>query len=425
MRQTCTVLIGLIAACTAQGDEWRGFRGDGRSIATDAQVPVKWSIETGENIAWQIDLPGRGVSGPIIADGRIIVTCSSGPREERLHVVAYEPKSGRELWHRQFWATGRTITDPTSAVAANTPVTDGKRVYAYFSSNDLVALDLDGNVQWIRGLQFNHPLAGNDFGQASSPAVVGDAVVVQSEGQGEAFVAAFDVGSGALKWQHERPKKAGWSSPVPIRQEIDGKPVDATVVMSLDGFDVFESDAGERIWGQAVACNAMPSPVVDGESIFVPAQGLSQFQYDPGTQAATNPWKISQLQVGNSSPVIYRNRAYVLGNSGVLACSVVGSDKVDWRLRLGGSFWATPVAVGDRMYCINDSGKAFVVELGEKGKIAAENDFDEEILASPAVADDAMYVRGYKRLWKIAEKPSESAAIDPPGGSVDKPSAGG
>lgn len=400
-------LFALTVAATAitvHAADWPGFRGDGRSVAADAKLPEKWSAESGENIAWTIDLPGRGVSSPIVVAGRVIVTCSSGPRQDKLHVIAYDEATGSELWHRQFWATGRTFCHPTSAVAANTPVSDGERVIAFFSSNDLVALDLDGNVEWIRGLQFNHPLAGNDTGMASSPAIVDGAVVVQSESQGDAFVAAFDAKDGRLRWQHDRPKKAGWSSPLALRQQADGRTIEAAVVMSGDGFDVFRGDTGERLWGQAVGCNSMPSPVVDGGGVFAPAQGLSKFVSDAATQGAKAAWQDTRLQVGNASPVVYRDHAYVINNSGVLTCAAVGSDKIDWRLRLGGQFWATPVAVGDRMYCVNSEGRTFVVQLGEKGTIAAENLVGEDVLASPAVAGDALYLRGYKKLWKIAEK---------------------
>ena len=130
-----------------------------------------------ENIVWTANLPGRGVSSPIVVGGKVVVTANSGPRQERLHVLAFDAKSGRELWHRQFWATGRTLTHPVGANAAPTPASDGKRIFAFYSSNDLIALDLDGNLLWFRGLAHDYPKAGNDIGMSSSPTVVGDTVV--------------------------------------------------------------------------------------------------------------------------------------------------------------------------------------------------------------------------------------------------------
>ena len=57
--------------------------------------------------------------------------------------------------------------------------------------------------------------------------------------------------------------------------------------------------------------------------------------------------------------------------------------QVAWKARLEGSFWATPVAVGDYLYCINSDGKAFVVNVRERGEIVAENDFGEKYGARP------------------------------------------
>ena len=87
-------------------------------------------------------------------------------------------------WERQFWATGRTMCHPTSSVAANTPSSDGKRIYAFFSSNDLACLDLAGNLLWYRGLTHDFPTAVNDVGMSASPIVLGDTVVVQVENKG-------------------------------------------------------------------------------------------------------------------------------------------------------------------------------------------------------------------------------------------------
>ncbi len=183
------VAIWLQSACAG---DWRQFRGnDTNGIAEETSLPTHWS-ET-ENVAWKVELTGKGPSSPIVVAGHVIVTSSSGAKQDRLHVLSFAAASGKLEWERQFWATGRTMCQPMTAVAAPTPASDGQRVFALFSSSDLVCLDLDGNLLWYRGLQVEHPAAGNDVGMASSPVVVGQTVIVQIESQGDSFAAGFDT----------------------------------------------------------------------------------------------------------------------------------------------------------------------------------------------------------------------------------------
>ncbi len=189
-RDACVSLpIVLIVATwlqSARAGDWRQFRGnDCNGVAETTNLPTHWS-ET-ENVAWKAEVPGKGPSSPIVVAGHVIVTSSSGAKQDRLHVLSFSTSSGKLEWERQFWATGRTMCQLMTAVAAPTPASDGQRIFALFSSSDLVCLDLKGNLLWYRGLQLEHPAAGNDVGMASSPIVIGETVIVQVESQGDCF----------------------------------------------------------------------------------------------------------------------------------------------------------------------------------------------------------------------------------------------
>ena len=134
----------------ASGEDWLQFRGnDHRGISLKSETPTNLSKN---NIAWKIPLPGRGLSSPIVIGNRVFLTASSTTDQSRLHVICANKDNGEIEWERQFWATGRTICHEKTCVAAPTPVSDGKNIYALYSSNDLICLDLDGNLKWIRGL---------------------------------------------------------------------------------------------------------------------------------------------------------------------------------------------------------------------------------------------------------------------------------
>lgn len=403
----CLILCSSFAACTEARD-WPMFRGPGgRSVGEASELPQEWSIADGKNVAWQADLPGRGVSGPIVVDGKVIVTSSSGPNRDRLHVSAFDATSGELMWHRQFWATGKSLCHATSANAAPTPASDGQRIFAFYSSNDLIALDFDGNLLWMRGLELDYPGAGNALGMSSSPVVVGDVVVVQSEAQGNSFVAAIDCASGETRWDLERPQASNWCSPIAIEAEytIDKQPV--LVLQSGESIGLHRIDNGETLMEIEADCDTITSLTFD-KYLFAPADGIQVFDVlSAGLDDKDKPiWKESKLQPGSPSPVVANGCVYVINRSGVLNCGSIEDQNVAWKLRLGGRFWATPILVGNRMFCVNSDGKCFVVELDEnggKGKILAENEFGEDILGSPAVAENGLFVRSHNHLWKIAK----------------------
>src|SRR3954468_4443288 len=116
---------------TAFAGDWPQFRGpDSTGVATDAQIPTQPKID------WSAALPGRGLASPIIVGGKVFVACSSGPKQERLHLICFNADDGAKIWERQMNATGRTMSHPKTAVAACTPCSDGKRVFALWSCND-------------------------------------------------------------------------------------------------------------------------------------------------------------------------------------------------------------------------------------------------------------------------------------------------
>jgi outer membrane protein assembly factor BamB len=389
-------------------NDWPMFRGPAaRSVAHAQELPIEWSVEDGENVTWRVDLPGRGVSGPIVVDGKVIVTASSGPTRDRLHVVAFAAHTGEKLWHRQFWATGKSLCHETSANAAPTPASDGERIFAFYSSNDLITLDLDGNLLWMRGLEIDYPGAGNALGMSSSPVVVGDVVVVQSEAQGNAFVAALDRDTGQTRWDVERPKASNWCSPIAVDAEytIDKQP--AVVLQSAEGIRLHRADNGEVLLNIDTACETIPS-LTFNEYLYAPSNGIQVFDImSAGLDDKDQPvWQESKLQSGSPSPVVVDGQVFVINRGGVLSCGSIKDKEVSWKLRLGGRFWATPVSVGNYLYCINADGKCFVVERGvdgNKGRIVAENEFGEDVLGSPAVADNGLFVRSHAHLWRIAK----------------------
>lgn len=394
-RASCLAVLSLCA-----GADWLEFRGHaGTSVTAETNLPLSWTDT--ENVAWKAPLTGRGVSGPILVAGHVIVTASSGFRDDRLHVFSFDAQTGKQEWERQFWATGRTLHHPTSAVAANTPASDGRLIFAFFSSNDLICLDLEGNLKWLRGLTNDYPTAANDVGMAASPVVIGDTVIVQVESQGESFGAGIDTATGETRWQVPRGKAANWSSPSVMRHAGE----EVVLLQSPDRLTAYHPRDGKELWSYLANCGGIASPVAGENIVYVPAGGLTALR-PPATASETAAvvWQENRLSPGSPSPVLGGDRIYVVNRAGVLVSAHVADGKIAWQLRLSGTYWATPLLAGKHLYCVNENGIAQVVEVGEKeGKIVANCDFGEQVFGSPAVGDGAIYFRAEKHLWKIAK----------------------
>lgn len=396
-RQVGALITAIVALSqSVAADDWPQFRGPGAAGVAEIALPADWSVETGENVAWEVDTPARGVSCPIVVGGKVILTCSGGLDRTRLHVVAYDSQTGRQLWHRQAWAAGRTNCHPSSAVAANTPASDGQRVFALYSSNDLICLDMDGNIQWIRTLTQDHPGVGNDVGMASSPVVSGEVVIVKCECQQGSFAAGYDVATGEKRWQVERPGLANWSSPVGVQYAGAKRGV---VLQSGEDLTLLDSASGEVVWTEPIHCAGISSAVSSGRRLFVPADQL--IALDVRGEKPEVVWRSSKLNPGSPSPVVAGDSVYTISGAGILLRGDVTTGDPVWRKRLGGSFWASPLLSGGKLYCINARGDTFVVSA-ESGEILSEPKFGQPISASPVAADGGMFVRSNEKLWKIA-----------------------
>ena len=394
---TCIAGIGLLC-----GADWLQFRGtDSNSAASSESLPTTWDTASGNHVAWKVELPGRGVSSPIVVKGKVIVTSVTGHLQDRLHVVCVDAASGAKSWERQFWATGRTFCHPTSSVAAPTPASDGERIFAFYSSNDLVCLDLDGNLLWYRGLAHDYPSAGNDVGMASSALVVGDTVVVQVESQGDSFVAGLDTATGDTRWKNPRERTANWSSPAVMRGA--SREEDAVLIQSPSGLTALRPRTGEQLWFYEAGCNNITSPVAVGGVVYVSIGGLTALKPQPDGKSPAAIWNTAKLGPSLASPLLQDGRVYVI-SSGVLVCGDAASGKVHWEERIDGSYWGTPLLAGGHVYAISDDGVARVIEVGDKraGEVS-KIELGEPVLASPAAADGALYIRGDKHLWKIAD----------------------
>ena len=396
------ISITVIGASFADDTVWPQFRGwsgvlDSQTIGND-NIPLEFNLETRQNVAWQADLPGRGPSSPVISGGRVFVTASGGREQSELYTLAFDINSGEKLWQRTLYATGRTLTHSTSANAAPTPATNGDVVIAFYSSNDVACFDLDGTLRWYRGLAADYPKLGNDIGMAASPIIVDDIVIVQAESQGDSFALGLDIKTGENVWKIARKRQGNWTSPAVYRDDKDDWLV---LLQSGEILSAHDPITGEEQWRYEAEIQRIPSPLAAGNQIFIPAEGLTALTIADGEP--NFDWQKGKLSPGSSSPIHHQGRVYIVKRNGILSCADTKDGKLAWEQRLKtGSQWATPAIAGGHIFCFGTNGKVAIVDL-EDGEIVSSPDLGETLTASPAIANDAIYMRSDAHLWKFAK----------------------
>lgn len=393
-----TVLSIFASVQLLSAEDWLQFRGtDHRGIANSSKLPT--SISTEKNIAWKKSLPGRGLSSPIIIGNRIFLTAASTTDQSRLHVLCFNSDNGTTLWSREFWATGRTICHEKTCVAAPTPASDGKHIYALYSSNDLICLDLNGNLKWMRALMQDYPNASNSLGLASSPIIVSNTLIVQVENDSESFAAGIDLKNGSNIWKFPRTKKANWTSPIKVGKNI-------VAIQGSEGVTAIEASTGKILWSYGEGASTIPSSVAseDGSTLFIPSNGITALKPRNDNNTPEILWQEPQLRPGTASPILVDDKIFVINRAGVLNAANKDTGERLWRLRLEGPFSGSPVACKGHIYIASErKGLLQSVDLsGKEGKIIGTIELGETILGTPAIANDSLFIRSDHHLWKIS-----------------------
>lgn len=392
----------LISMCVnhVKAEDAPQFRGaGGLGVSKETGLPTTWNGK--ENIRWKAALPGKGLSGPVIARGRVYVTANTTHNQRRLHVLCFDEQTGKQLWHRQFWATGSTLCHPKTNMAAPTPVTDGERVIALFATGDMVCLSNDGNLEWCRSLVGDYPTLGNNVGMATSPILWKDLVILCLENAGESFAAGIDKRTGENRWRVDRPSGINWVSPLLI--ETNGQP--EVVFQSPDDLTAYDPAKGTKKWALSKkGFQPIPSPTFGDGLVFAPGQKFFAIQPGSGKEGPQVLWESNKLPTGYSSPIYHERRIYALSYKGVLNCADGATGKPLWDIRLEGDYAASPLLADGKIFAVNEEGTTSVVTAGAEGKLLASNPIVDTILASPVASGGAIYLRSDRFLYCIAEK---------------------
>jgi outer membrane protein assembly factor BamB len=416
-----TLIVFLSGLSRAAEGEWSRFRGpNGCGISDATTVPVTW---TDADYNWKIQLPGRGHSSPVLWQNRLFVTAGDPTTAQRT-VLCLDATDGRVLWRRD--CPSRTYGQHRdSCYATATPAVDAHGVVVTWTTPEavlLLALDLEGREVWRRDL--GPFIAVN--GSGTSPIIFENSVVLANDQEdpslipgrrkdppepiGKSFVIAVDRGTGQTRWELARPTLfSSYATPC-VHRPAQGPP-ELIFANSAYGITAVDPATGKVNWqvNEKLLDRCVGSPVIAaGLVIATCGTGTRGSRFIAARPGGGDSGSLPQVayEVTKAIPLVPTSlakdgRLFTLADDGILSCLQASTGQVLWRERLGGAFYASPVCVNDRLYCVAKSGDVVVVAAADKFAVLARVPLGEPSYATPAVAGGVMYLRTQSHLFSL------------------------
>ena len=253
--------IGTNFANSEETNIWPQFRGPNSSgVAKGASPPIHFG--PGNNELWHLPL-NSGHSSPCISGDSLFVT-TFNESNKQLGVVCISITTGKKQWEQIVQAKEIESGHPSFNPASSSPTTDGDRVIAYFGSYGLLCFDINGEKLW----EVKMPLTKSFAGNATSPAIYDNRVVLYRANHVDHFLIAFDKYTGEEIWKINQGEKfvdemACTACPILFERTII-----AHTARSVQGYDL---STGARIWITKCATTATSTPVIAGSKVIVAA----------------------------------------------------------------------------------------------------------------------------------------------------------
>jgi len=323
-------------------------------------------------------------------------------------VVCMDAGTGKILWQRTVFVGPAERIHSDNSYATPTPAADGQHIVVDLGLG-VAALDFNGTVLWKK--EDPAYLRNSRYGAASSPLLIDNLAVVMHQREGFSNIptslAAYDVRTGDCIWQ-VNPDNIRNSYATPMAYREPNGPTQL-LVPSWAILASFDLQTGQQLWSIELPSDQLvASPARSGDLLCIAGSTWGQnatavLQLTPG--GAEILWQTDRDTPGNCSPVIYKNRLFVLTDSGKLTCYNAQTGQIIQSKRLkGGRYLASLVVADGRLYACNTKGLTTVIaveppvasppqRIEPNLKVLAENQLDGRCYASPAIADGRILLR--------------------------------
>lgn len=429
----------LLLSPLANADDWSRFRGaKGDGVAADNPgLPLRWSKE--ENVEWIADVNGYGWAAPVVWQEKVFVTTvvsdeentkpskglylGRGVREPAagVHhwmVHCFDLGTGKELWKHESH-TGRPAVPrhPKSTYAAETPATDGKRLYVLFGDLGLYCYSLDGDLLWSQMIEPKRTFL--DYGAASSPVVHDGQVFVVYDNLEQSWIRSYDAETGKIRWEQPRDETHSWATPLVWKNEQRTE-----VIVPGKSRNRSYSLTGELLWefDGRMSNLVIPSPFAAHGMCYIASGYVGDahrptFAIRPGAKGDITPtgdfadspyidWYQPTASSYNPSQIVYGDYLYTVYDQGFLTChNALTGEEVYGKQRFSpaGSFTASPLAYNGHLLFVNEDGLTYVVKAGPEFEVVEKNSLEELCIATPAAVDDKLLIRTASKLYCLSK----------------------
>ena len=423
--------------------QWPGYRGYLSSgVLDNTNLPESFDLKKMINIKWKVEIPGLGLSSPVIWGDKLFITTAVSKSDNKgikpgiygdglpvpdssVHewkIFCIDKNSGKILWERTSYIGIPKIRRHPKSTHANTSVaTDGKYAVAFFGSEGLYCYDYDGKLIWkknfgvLKSVAFDYVAAEWEF--ASSPIIYNGVLIIQCDVLENSFLAAYDLKSGKELWRTGRDEQPGWCTPN-IYKDSD------KIFIAVNGYKQrggYEFETGKEVWRMSGGGDVpIPTPVIGKDLIYfnsahgpsspilaIKTNAIGDITLKPGERANEFvKWSIPRGGSYIHTMLIYRDHLYNVKWNGTVVCFDAATGKEIYNAKLGKtkSFVAAPVASDGKLYIVDEQGTVYIIQDGDTFKQIAEIPLDDICLTAPSITDDMIFFRTQKSLIAIGNK---------------------